>query len=189
MTASNGIGSLTVVFRLNIASANGPNQKPFSDSYTYRATFNPSEFSVIRSDSAPYTATNYVVSGNGAISSDIFSLMPSEALTTKPDQTIIGRQNDYDTDFIKNIGFGDNRTFEVDGVLNQTVTEMFFERREPSRGGTGDAASAMTPAEVHDILQVGCAAPFFIFHRVYDGAQTRTTYEGTATILSVSPMP
>jgi hypothetical protein len=186
MRAAMSTGLRTVTLRINISSVTGCNQKPREDSYTYKATFDPSKFTVVRCEDAPYTLTNYVVGGTDAIYSDIFSLMPSEALEATPYQIIAGRQNDYKDGFIKNIAFSDNRSFEIGKVLNQTVTEVFFERSEASRGGTGDAAQAMTLADVDDVLQVGRSAHFFIFHRVYDEAQTRTNYEGTATILSIS---
>jgi hypothetical protein len=178
--------AITVTLKIEVSDVTGPNPKPVPASFTYKATFEPSKFTVVTTEHN-YTSTNYSVGVADVIVSDVLSLMPDAALAATPSQIIEGRQSDYPDGFVKRIGFSDIRLFEENGLQHQTVTETFFIDRGKARSGTGASAQAMTPDEVSQLLQVGGKTDFFIFHRVYDVAQTRTTYEGTATIVDVSP--
>ncbi len=187
MSAPRQVALLTVVLKIKISSVHDDvrGTMPLHGEFEYKASFCPEKFTAVPNREAKRVDTNYVLQ-KGAIESTVFSLMPKEAASDRIGQSVTGRQCDLEGEFIKQIGFSDLRSFGLNGVHNQTVTETFFDVRQPSRGGAGVAAQTMTPEDVAGILQVGRVTRFFIFHRVYSVPETRTTYEGTAEIISVS---
>lgn len=178
---------ITAIFRINIDRVEGAINGPLTQTFLYTATFDPSVFTTV--DQGTRTNTNYVIGGSDVIRSDVFSLLPVGAQVATPYQIISGQQDDYTFGLLSQIGFGDQRYYDSNGYLGQTVTDLFFKKGEPSQGGNGTGDQPLTVADVRDILAVGHSSPFFLFDRIYDPANTRTTYTGTATILSVSQVP
>jgi hypothetical protein len=175
---------INVTMRIQINRVEGgPPQLNGPFAFSYNATFNGEPAGAY--DQGTRTNTSFVTGSSSAITSGVFSLLPALAQSATPYQSISGRSDDYQDVFINSIAFSDQRYYNANGFLGQTVSELFFETRMASRGGTGAADRPIGLNEIDEILQVGKVASFFIFDRIYDPANTRTTWSGTATIVSV----
>lgn len=184
-TQANAATPITVSMRIEINRVEGgPPSLAAPLTFDYIARFDGSSAGIY--DAGVSTYTNFVTGKADAISSNVFSLLPKLAQDAIPYQSIAGRSNDYSEVFINQIGFSDQRYYDANAYLGQTVTELFFDVRTASQGGTGSADRPLSLTDITSILEVGKTANFFVFDRIYDPANTRTTWSGTATIVSVT---
>jgi len=179
--------AINVSFAIVITSVDGSGTVSLPLDFTYSATFDPRFFSV--NDTGQRTYTNFVVGSAAAISSNVFSLLPSAAQSAVPYQIISGVENDYADVFITQIGFSDQRYYEAGEYLGQTFSEFSITNYGPSRGGAGYADQVLGQSDLLALLTPGTQSSFSIVDRIYDPGNTRTTYSGTATVTAVAIVP
>ncbi len=191
-TSTAGVCNAAVVGKVSvdvhITKVSGPAQNGSLDKHFSFDVMFPIVFNQVV-DSGPRTYTNFLIGANNAIRSDVFSLLPPAAQSATAYQIVAGQTDDYPDAYYKSISFSDQRYYDAGAYLGQTVSGLSFTAYEPSRGGTGSGDEVLTLNDIRDILRAGKQSSFFLFDRIYNPADSRTTFEGTATILSFSAAP
>lgn len=161
------------------------NFQPITFNYVAQILYPPSGIY----DAGTRTYTFFDGGPEPLIQSDFISLLPISAQEASAHQAIKGQENDYSDVFLTQIAFSDQRYYDADGLLGQTVSEMWFSNSRPSAGGGGEADGPISDFDLTTLLAIGAKGSFFVFDRIYaaeGGDSMRTTYEGYATVTSIS---